>query len=268
MGLPFNGDLVPVSSGFANLGVDVGTNSQNAFDATQGAIRPFNHIHQVSGIYHDPLHGQSGVLRYNQDLACFEVSVDGGLVFACLASTANVVTSVGQIGGANLTGDVDFATPPSGFLIIDDTGGVSPLIWAVDQLGLSGLWDFPTQGFNGRVVNEIIDFHGTTAQGSVTFLGISGIIVDLVGQTVTIGPAEGAGFAGCFVQDFTSALEVWTIAHNLNTENVQVQLWNGAQAPKDWIIPDLIIGVNQNTVEARFNVAQSGQAVVIACPNT
>lgn len=270
MSFPFNGDLVPVpgASGFANLGVDVGPNAQNAFDATQGAIRPFNHVHQVSGIFHDPLHGQSGVLRFNQNAGSFEVSIDGGLTFNALSAGAGV-DSIGVIGDVNLTGNVDLASAAnSGFLAIFDTGDASPIQFAVDQLGLSGLWDFPAQGFNGSIVNELVDFHGTTVQGSVTVQGVSGILVDIVGQTMTIGPAAGDGFATCYVEDFTTAATTWTIDHNLNTENVQVQLWNGAQAPKSWLIPDRIRGINQNQVQVAFNVAQSGQAIVIACPST
>jgi hypothetical protein len=268
MGLPFNGDLVPVASGFANLGVDVNPNAQNAFNATQGEIRPFNHIHQVSGIFHDPLHGQSGVLRFNQNVAAFQVSIDGGLTFQSLSAGAGV-DSVGVLGDANLTGNIDLASAASsGFLAIFDTGDASPIQFAVDQLGLSGLWDFPTQGFNGSVVNELTDFNGTTVQGSVLVQGVSGIIADIVGQTLTIGPAAGNGFTACFVQDFTTPVTSWTINHNLNTHNVMVQLWNGAQGPKRWLIPDGLGVANLNNVTATFNVAQSGQAVVIACPST
>jgi hypothetical protein len=268
MGLPFNGDLIPVTSGFANLGVEVSSNAQNAFDATQGEIRPFNHVHQISGVFHDPLHGQSGVLRFNQNTQAFEVSVDGGLTFATLSAGAGV-DSLGVIGDTNLTGNIDLASAAnSGFLAIFDTSNASPIQFAVDQLGLSGLWRFPAQGFNGSVVNELVDFHGTTVQGSVTVQGVSGILVDIVGQTVTVGPAAGDGFTTCYVQDFTTASTSWVITHNLNTENINVQLWTGAQAPKSWLIPDKIQSTNQNTVEASFNVAQSGQAIVLACPNT
>jgi len=266
MGLPFNGDLLPTHSGFANLGVEVSPNGQNAFDATGGAIRPFNHVHQVSGIYHDPIHGQSGVLRFNQNAGAFEVSVDGGRTFNSIAAGAGV-DSVGVLGDTNLTGNIDLASAASsGFLAIFDTADASPIQFAVDQLGLSGLWDFPTQGFNGSIVNELTDSNGTAAQGSIQLVGVSGLLVDIVGQVATISPAYGDGLATCYVQDFTTAANVWTITHNLNTENIQVQLWNGAQAPKSWLLPDRIRTTNNNTVEVRFNVAASGQAIVIACP--
>ena len=158
MGFPFNGDLVPTTSGFANLGVNVESNAQNAFDIT--SVRPFNHIHMVSGVFHDPVQGQSGVLRYNREQAAFQISVDGGLTFNNLSAGAGV-DSVGVIGDTNLTGHIDLASAGgSGFLAIFDTSDASPIQFAVDQLGLSGLWEFPTQGFNGSVVNELTDFNG------------------------------------------------------------------------------------------------------------
>lgn len=263
MALPFNGDLVPVSSGFANLGVEVGPNGQNAFDMAE--LRPFNHVHQVSGIFHDPILGQSGVLRFNQAAGSFEVSVDGGASFQALSAGAGV-DSIGVLGDVNLTGNIDLASPASGFISIFDTGDASPIQFAVDQLALSGLWDFPAQGFNGSVVNELTDDNGTTAQGSIQLVGASGISVDIVGQTATIGPAYGAGLATCYSQDFTAST-TWTINHNLNTEEVVVLLWNSATAPKRWLIPDGLSVTNANTVTANFNVPQAGQAVVIACPN-
>lgn len=263
MALPFNGDLVPVSSGFANLGVEVGPNGQNAFDVTE--LRPFNHVHQVSGIFHDPLHGQSGVLRFNKNVDAFEVSVDGGATFAAISAGAGV-DSVGVLGDTNLTGNIDLASPSSGFLAIFDTADASPIQFAVDHLALSGLWDFPAQGFNGSVVNELTDSNGTSAQGSIQIVGASGLLVDIVGQTATISPAYAAGLATCYSEDFTAST-TWTINHNLNTEEVVVLLWNSATAPKRWLIPDGLSVTNANTVTANFNVPQAGQAVVIACPN-
>lgn len=257
MAFPINGDILPVSSGFANLGVGVDGNGQDAFDAS--AIRPFNHVHQVSGVFHDPLHGQSGVLRFNQEQGAFQVSVDGGLTFVNLS--AGGVDSVGVIGGANITGNVDFASASSGFIAITDTAGASPVFWAVDHLGLSGLWDFPTQGFNGSVVNELTDFNGTTVQGSVLVQGVSGIIADIVGQTLTIGPAN--ALPRCYAATF-SASPTTTISHNLNSSNVMVQFFNDG-TPRLQLLPDLVSISDANTVGVRFNTNQDGLVVIMAC---
>src|SRR6188474_1120360 len=107
--MEINGDLIPISSGLANLGIDVGINGQESFDIT--TLAPFNHIHMISGVFHDPLLGQSGVVRYSRAAASFQVSVDGGLTFNDLVTGATVVSSIGVIGDANLTGHVDLATP-------------------------------------------------------------------------------------------------------------------------------------------------------------
>lgn len=265
MGLPFNGDLIPTTSGFANLGANVGPNAQNAFDGTQGEIRPFNHIHQVSGVFHDPLHGQSGVIRFNQNAGAFQVSVDGGLTFQSLSAGAGV-DSIGVIGDTNLTGNIDLASAAnSGFLAIFDTSDASPIQFAVDQLGLSGLWDFPTQGFNGSVVNSLTDFNGTTAQGALSIVGVSGVIVDIVGQVVTIGTNTDVGdVARCYTETFTAS-NTWTVNHGLNTDAVQVQVWDDTSSPADFIIPDRLRTTDSNTVVVQFNVAQAGRVVVIGC---
>lgn len=252
-------DLIPGASGFANLGVDVDSNAQNAFDIT--TMIPFNHVHMISGVWHDPIMGQSGVVRYNRQQAAFQVSVDGGLTFSNIATGATVVTSVGVLGGADLTGNVDLATNASGFLAITDTGGASPLIFSVNTLGLSGLWAFPAQGFNGSVVNSLTDFNGTTAQGVINVVGASGIVADIIGQTLTITPGPSGGFTTMHVQAFSSAT-IWTVQHNLNTTNVILNVYNNAN-PCSLIIPDQVVITNANAFAVKFNVAQAGKVIVI-----
>jgi hypothetical protein len=259
MGLPFNGDLVPTTSGFANLGVNVTSNGQNAFQIT--TLRPFNHVHMMSGVFHDNS-GQSGVLRYNREQAAFQVSVDGGATFTNLS--AGGVDSVGVLGDTDLTGNVDFASPASGFIVIEDSADASPLLWSVDTLGLSGLWGFPAQGFNGRVVNALTDFNGTEAQGVINVVGASGIIVDIVGQTMTIAANTDVGsVARCYAETFTPAVS-WTVTHSLATEDVDVMVLDDS-TPRVMIIPDSIEVTDSNTVTIGFNVAQGGRVIVLGC---
>lgn len=139
-----NGDLIGVS-GLSHIGVDGGGNQGEAFDIT--TLGPMGNIHLISGVFHDPLLGQSGIIRYSRAAAAFQVSVDGGASFADLSTGGGGVTSIGVIGDANLTGAVDLASPPSGFIVIEDSSDASPLLFSVDQLGLSGLWGFPSNGF-------------------------------------------------------------------------------------------------------------------------
>lgn len=247
-------DLIPFASGQAQLGVNAAGTS--AFDIT--SIAPFGHIHQLSGVFHDELAGQSGIIRYSRQQAAFQVSVDGGLTFSNLS--AGGVDSIGQLGGTNLVGNVDFATPASGFLIIDDTSDASPLIWAVDQLGLSGLWDFPTQGFNGRVVNALTDANGTEAQGVINVVGASGLIVDIVGQTMTIGPAANQ-LAQC-IEDAFAGVNTHTVTHNFNTTAVIVQV---RDASDNILIPDTVAVDDVNNVTVTFNGNRTGTVVIIGC---
>ncbi len=145
-----NGDLIPISSGQVSLGIN--QSAGEVFDLS--TIAPFNRYFTLSGVYMDPVQGQSGVIRYSRQQAALQVSVDGGLTFNNIATTASVVTSVGQLGGADLTGAVDFASKASGFIAITDSAGASPILWAVDNLGLSGLWRFPSNGFPSTIVRS------------------------------------------------------------------------------------------------------------------
>lgn len=260
MGFPINGDLVPASSGFANLGVNVSSNGQDAFDIT--TLRPFNHVHLVSGVFHDPMYGQSGVIRFNQQRSAFQVSVDGGLTFNDL-SAGGSVSSIGVIGGANLTGNVDLASVASGFIAITDNAGTSPIFIAVNHLALSGLWGFPAQGFNGSLVNKLTDFNGTSVQGVVNMLGASGIVVDIVGQTLTITPGPSGGFATSHVQAFSAAVS-WAVIHNLNTPHVVLSIWDNSN-PAAEIIPDSVVITSANRVDIGFNIPQAGKVVIIGC---
>jgi len=222
-----DGDLIPSTSGQAHLGVD-GTGA-SAFSAS--SISPFGRVHMLSGVWHDPLYGQSGVMRFSQQAGAFQVSVDGGLTFANI-SAGGGVSSIGQLGGANLTGNVDLASNASGFIAITDTGGSSPILFAVDHLGLSGLWRFPAQGFNNSIVNAISDFNGTQSQGVISIVGASGIVADLIGNTLTITPGNTLGRA--VTQTFSSVNTV-TVVHNFSTENTIVQVRDGNERV---IIPD------------------------------
>jgi len=248
-----DGDLIPSTSGQSSLGVDSTGNS--AFDIS--SIKPFSHIHLVSGVWHDPLYGQSGVIRFNQQAGTFQVSVNGGLTFQDISTGAGGITSIGVIGDVNLTGAVDLATLASGFMTITDTADASPLVFAVDNLGLSGLWKFPTQGFNGRVVNALTDSNGTEAQGIINVVGASGIYVDIIGQTMTITPGNVIGRA--ITQTFSSVNTV-TVVHNFSTASTIVQVRDANELV---IIPDSIDASNTNQVVVNFNTSRSGRIIVI-----
>jgi len=249
-----DGDIIPYVSGQSSLGINSGPGS--AFDIS--SLRPFNNVHLVSGIWHDPMLGQSGVIRFSQAAGAFQASTDGGLTFQNISvGTAGGVTSLGVIGDANLTGNIDLASPSSGFIVIEDTANASPLLFSVNSLGLSGLWDFPAQGFNGKVVNSLTDANGTTSQGALSVVGASGIYVDIIGQTMTITP--GNILPRIIGQDFTTVRSV-TVNHNLNTSDVVVQVKDSNGYV---IIPDDIQSTNVNTVVVTFNNLRTGRVTII-----
>jgi hypothetical protein len=91
------GDLVPRASGAASIGVEQVT--LTGFDAQ--AIKPYLHIHGISGVLHDPLHGTSGVIRFNGTTGLFELSGDGGLGFALRLGEDDSAAGRGNITGNN-----------------------------------------------------------------------------------------------------------------------------------------------------------------------
>lgn len=181
-----NGDIIPRTSGVNHIGINAA--GATAFDIS--SLAPVGHIHMLSGVFHDPVLGESGVLRYSKAAGAFQFSVNGGFSFANILSTTNSVQSIGVMNGPNLFGNIDIGVPTSGFMTIQYTASNSPLLFSVDSFALSGLWGFPTQGFNGRVVNALTDSNGTEVQGIVNVVGASGIVVDIIGQTLTITPGN------------------------------------------------------------------------------
>lgn len=168
-------DLIPQASGTASLGVN--QSNLTGFDIT--TIAPFSHVHMNSGVWHD-ISGQSGILRYSRAASAMQVSVDGGLTFNNLITAGGVTTSVGVIGGANLTGDVDLSPTTSGFIVIGDTAGASPVTFSVDVWALSGLFKFPAAGFNSNTMPRCFAAtFGSATTWTVTHnLGTADVSVD------------------------------------------------------------------------------------------
>lgn len=178
------GDLVPGASGVASLGVDQTGDPKGGIVFDFDSIAPFAHIHQNSGVFHavrsSDVGAASGIIRFDPDAGQFEVSVDGGISYQALSAGAGV-DSVGVLGDVNLTGNVDFASPASGFIVIEDSGDASPLLWSVDTLGLSGLWGFPANGFPSamaRCYSE--DFTDETSLAVSHNIGTTDVVVTVV----------------------------------------------------------------------------------------
>ena len=200
-------DLIPIASGAAHLGVD-GT-GLSAFDF--GSLSPWGHLHVNSGVFHHPFSTgwESGVLRFNAADPSFEISLDGGITFNDLLTSASVVTSVGVLGGSDIVGDVDF-TSTSGFIVITDNGGASPISWNVDVWGLSGLFGFPSNGFS-----NIPQCHSQTFSSSTTWTVTHG----LNSLDVIVMVFDGSSPAQVIIPDKmeTTDANTVTIRHNVAT---------------------------------------------------
>jgi hypothetical protein len=247
MGLPFNGDLVPTHSGFANLGVNVNENAQNAFDIT--SIRPFNHIHQISGVFHDPVHGQSGIVRFDQQQGCFEVSVDGGITFDCLLTTLDG-SGIHDINGA--TGPLVTLDGANGAAILTDGNTLT-----VDVSGLSGIID-PSGGIGGinGQIGPYLEFKGNdgvdvnvTDNNCLVFsgAGLSGLVFTVSGQLQTNIDAGGGGSDGSGLNAINGALG----------PNIEIDGANGA----DVLTNGNIITVDVSSLSGIIPIPMSGLAL-------
>ena len=73
-------------------------------------------------------------------------------------------------------------------------------------------------------------------------------------------PSQGG--ATKVVHNQAVASVTWVITHNLGTPNISVSFWDDS-SPAQMILPDSVMYVNDNEVQASFLVAQAGNAVVI-----
>ena len=141
-------DIVPFGSGTSHLGVDEGT-AAGSFNAA--SLTPFGHIVQLSGVFVDPVQGQSGILRFNLEQSAFETSVDGGITFTAIGSdvTLSGVRGVNGINVQQVGGD-----------FVVDGASISGLATAVDlqQAYDNGdqitLYVAPNDDYNGVVLRE------------------------------------------------------------------------------------------------------------------
>lgn len=239
------------------------------------AYLPFVELHMESGVFHN-ISGpaQSGIIRFDPYNNGMEFSNDGGKTFTAFGSAG--VTSIGVLGDTDLTGAVDLAVPNSGFMTIQDSANASPLLFSVDVLGLSGLWSFPTQGFNGSIVNSVSVIGATNIQGDVDyqtkgsgFLSITQAGQNIQWQVDHLGlsglwnfPSNGFHNVPQGYSNTYGAAESWTVTHNLGTEDIVVMIYDdtGNRLKLD---PDDIEITDTNTVTVTFNSSQAGKAIIL-----
>lgn len=259
------GDLYPISSGLSSLGIN--TSAGNVIE--HSSISPFAFIIGLSGIFVDPIAGNSGVLRFNSGAGGLESSDDGGITFNRLASAANVVTSIGVLGDLDLTGNVDLASPASGFLTIQDSSDASPILFSVDFHALSGLYRFPSWGFNNAVINAISTNRAfghpnqEYVEGHVNLNSGSGINIDVDGQNINVS-VSGVDLLRVplfYSQALTPSAFVFTISHNLGSSFPIVQVYDSSNF---LVSADDVEVLSSNQVRLTFNSGFTGRVNIIA----
>lgn len=198
-------DLLPRSSGLAHIGVDAG--GADAFDAS--SITPYGLVHMISGVWHDPVMGTSGIIRFSQAQDGFEFSTDGGASFTKFKPTLtlqeayeNGATVVLDSGAGTLTIGADTAK-----LVLEALSTTSPLRLAPQNDGPTAnqvagdLWFSrhsvvnKTLGYsNNEVVARSLGYGSLaydTGSGVVNFATGSGIAQFSASTAATI--ATGAG---------------------------------------------------------------------------
>lgn len=125
--------------------------------------------------------------------------------------------------------------------------------------------ELPKRGYlNSDVAQEtiIIRRGAGPRQFDAVTLG-EGEVLAKVGGVLTSISISGLGAGSPLrkaILPVVEATTTWTIAHNLNSENVIVQAFD---ENKYVLIPDTIRIVDANTVELTFNTAQAGTARVV-----
>jgi hypothetical protein len=98
-------------------------------------------------------------------------------------------------------------------------------------------------------------FDGVTMTEGQVLAMVNGVLTG-----TNLGGAGGLSSVRKFVLAVASPETVWTIEHNLDSENVIIQAFDENKAV---ILPDLIRIIDENTVELQFSAAQAGTARVI-----
>lgn len=270
-----NGDLVPSASGQAHLGVN--GSATDAFDIA--SISPFGHIHQNSGVFHDPLSGQSGVLRYSQAAGAFQVSIDGGWTFTNLSTSTSSGSGLNSINGdlgpnISLVGvsGIQVTALGNGTILIGTSGQ-----FLTSQSGvLAGTGGVTVQQIGGNFVISMTP----DGSGLHSLNGETGPDVTLIGDTfssitvpssnhikVNIDPS-GIMDSRKYVEAFTSltnyALGAFrTFTHGLGTYDVVVQTYDTSAPNGKLIMPDDIVIEDENSVTVYYNAQTAGRVVII-----
>ena len=136
-------DQVASSSGQVHLGIDGGPNT-DAFDI--GSLSPFGHIHMISGVIHDPILGQSGIIRFQYATPGFYVSLDGGVSFSQLLDVNSVFSTISGLNAQYQVGNYIETLEAFGNveLIANETKTRFSSLGNIPHINISGLITVPS----------------------------------------------------------------------------------------------------------------------------
>lgn len=188
------GDLWPAASGSASLGAE----QINGMGGFSDEVIPYAHIHANSGVFHGN-HGQSGVLRFNQEDNVFEVSVNGGLTYTALSTGGAGISTLQEAYDGGQTIYIDGAQD------MQISAGNHKLRLGTDgdkaEVSLSGLVENPVSDLEVGDLSMIVHSQepwngGTTvpasnAEAAALSLGIGGPVVNTSSGVVNLCVSSG-----------------------------------------------------------------------------
>lgn len=232
------GDLWPFASGTSSLGVDQ-INGQGGFSRE---IRPFNHVHMNSGVWHDPT-GGSGIVRFDRKNNAFVVSVDGGIAFPLfLGANPDPAAAAGS---ASVRGDSDLSIVTENLLVMRGLGAC-------------------IVGSDGNVTIKSEDFSVTMRAAAKNGDGhLSDLICSAIGQT-RFTPFDGSGV---LTYEF-GPFEAWHTSPSHTADKFPIA--HSGQVVQ--MIAELGGGGGGHTMQAAYDggplVVANGPIIVAAGPNT
>jgi len=173
------GDLYPNASGSASLGVE-----QLSQDSFSNDIRPYATVHMNSGVFHDPLNGQSGIMRFvrwpNSDRT-FEFSSNGGLDYHLRFGS---IDEGSALAGSKIVSDGPLNMQASGFFFTSFPGNSTGDAFVfVARRGEAAN--------NANFIVDTKDDVNITAESSVTINGFEGINLNAISDGNIVANAQG-----------------------------------------------------------------------------
>lgn len=196
------GDLLPQQSGSASIGV--ATNGLGNFIDN---IKPYAHVHMNSGVIHDPIGGQSGVLRFSRGVGivnvlgtsvrteAFEVSTNGGKDFPLGISTPDnhVILRSPDAGNKHFfilaSGNINILSQNNCNILGLDEIHLDGAQVVLNAVGNNSIVDILSEGNIEGVANADVLLRGV----SDVQLSAGSLLGDGLGGSINLSPYGGSG---------------------------------------------------------------------------